>query len=134
MKRNAASKRKINEAANKSERRRWKRIKGIAPARDRVYREWIASLLCVACEANPFRRTRGIQLTETQCAHVGPTRGIGQKCSDYETIPLCRYHHERGYKFSHHTLGKRFWAHHGIDRDAIIAALNQAYAERKEAA
>lgn len=28
---------------------------------------------------------------------------------------------------AHHVLGKRFWAHHGLDRDALVAELQRRY-------
>jgi len=66
-----------------------------------------------------------IQTTPTEAAHVGE-RGLGQKCSDRETIPLCAAHHRTGPE-SHHVLGKKFWQHHGLDRDEIVAELNRLY-------
>lgn len=56
-----------------------------------------------------------------EAAHVGD-RGLGQKCRDEETIPLCAGHHRTGAE-SHHVLGRRFWEHHGIERDALLAML-----------
>ena len=41
-------------------------------------------------------------------------------------IPLCGYHHRIG-KDSAHVLGEKFWAHHKLDRDVIIAELNARY-------
>ena len=61
-------------------------------------------------------------------AHVGP-RGIGQKSSDLEMIPLCRSHHQHGYPESHHSLGKRFWSHHNIDRWEQIAKYQELFLE-----
>ena len=49
-----------------------------------------------------------------EAAHVGD-RGLGQKCRDQETIPLCGYHHRTG-PDSQHVMGNRFWDHHGINR------------------
>lgn len=63
----------------------------------------------------------------TEVAHVGE-RGLGQKCSDRETVPLCAEHHRTG-PHAHHVLGKNFWDCHGLDRDAIIAKLNEQYRE-----
>jgi len=55
-------------------------------------------------------------------------RGLGQKCSDYEAIPLCSYHHRVGNN-SHHALGKKFWSHWGLDKDTLIAKYNRMYEE-----
>jgi len=65
------------------------------------------------------------QQTPTEAAHVGE-RGLGQKCSDRETLPLCMEHHRTG-PASHHVLGKKFWKRWGIDRDSVIAELNRIY-------
>lgn len=69
------------------------------------------------------------QETPTEAAHVG-IRGIGQKCSDRETIPLCARHHRTG-KDSAHVLGKGFWQHHSLGREQLIANLNQKYEEQR---
>ena len=76
--------------------------------RDRKYLAWIRRFACAVCLLN----------RPTEAAHVG-RRGLSQKCSDRETIPLCAEHHRNG-KDSYHKLGKRFWEHHGLDRDALI--------------
>lgn len=53
-----------------------------------------------------------------EAAHVGD-RGLGQKCRDQETIPLCGYHHRTG-PDSQHVMGKNFWDHHGINRTELV--------------
>ena len=53
-----------------------------------------------------------------EAAHVGD-RGLGQKCRDQETIPLCGYHHRTG-PDSQHVMGKNFWGHHGINRTELV--------------
>jgi len=62
-----------------------------------------------------------------EVAHVG-FRGMSQKCDGWEVLPLCRYHHNRDFKFSHHTLGKRFWTFHNLDRSALIRHYRTLYA------
>lgn len=95
---------------------------------DPAYLEWIRTLPCVVCQ----RREHGtgrflpvLQLGPTESAHI-VDRGLGQKCPDRETIPLCVAHHRTG-RHAHHKLGKRFWQHHGIDRDALLVELNTRY-------
>lgn len=109
------------------------RSKGLV---DEDYKAFIGGLACVVCmiqeEGKPVPRgkRRGYsQVTRTEVAHVG-VRGLSQKCSDREAIPLCIFHHEHGYPESHHTLGKKFWEHHGIDRDVLVKFYNDLY-ERK---
>lgn len=69
-------------------------------------------------------------LAPVEAAHVGE-RGLGQKSPDREAIPLCSHHHRTGPQ-AHHVLGKKFWAHHGLDPKAIIAELNKLYDEQEK--
>lgn len=85
---------------------------------DDAYRAFIRTFPCVCCGSRKW----------IECAHVG-ARGIGQKCSDYETLPLCSAHHVQGPQ-SHHVLGKRFWIVWGLDRAALIAQYNELYRTR----
>ncbi len=84
--------------------------------RHRAYLAWIRSLPCLLCGGGP-----------AEAAHLG-TRAFGQKCSDRETGPLCAWDHRVG-PHSHHALGRRFWEHHGLDRDTLIRTLNERYDE-----
>lgn len=81
------------------------------PIRDPKRLAFIRSLPCVVC-----RRTRGIQ-----AAHVGTTRGMGQKCSDAETLPLCDHDHRE-----QHELGlKKFAKIHNLDIVWIVTQLHR---------
>ncbi len=82
---------------------------------DRLYKAWIATLPCAVCGAWPV-----------EVAHVG-VRGLSQLCSDRETIPLCHTHHQDAKLGVHGQLGKSWWDHFGIDRDALLIALQHAY-------
>lgn len=66
----------------------------------------------------------------TDAAHIG-VRGLLQKSPDREAIPLGKKHHLHqtagGGPESHHTLGKRFWEFHGLERETVIAILNRLY-------
>jgi hypothetical protein len=100
---------------------------------DRDYMDWIRTLQCVVCAQQVIGYWFGVQRSSrTEAAHVGQ-RGIGQKSSDRETIPLCAEHHRLG-KDSVHRLGKNFWQHHGIDRYALIRELQARYEKEREAA
>lgn len=48
------------------------------PVQSETYRRLVASLPCADCGIEGY----------SQCAH-GPTLGLGIKCSDLETFPLC---------------------------------------------
>ena len=78
------------------------------PVRSSAHLAFIRTLPCVCCG-----RTRGVQ-----AAHVG-SRGMGQKCSDLETIPLCDFHHKE-----QHRIGmKKFLLLYDLDIPALIAML-----------
>lgn len=99
-----------------------KRILKPKPIKDPAYLDFIRTKPCICCSA--WWNFHG-QTTPTEAAHVGD-RGLGQKCSDREAIPLCERHHRTG-PLAHHKLGKKFWAYHSLDRNAIIAQLNKEY-------
>lgn len=80
------------------------------PVRDPKHLAFIRSLPCVVCF-----RTRGIE-----AAHVG-RRGMAQKCSDRETIPLCSIHHKE-----QHRIGLRqFQRSYDLDIETIVETLQQ---------
>ncbi len=87
------------------------------PLKDPKYLKFVASLHCAVCCAFPV-----------EVAHVGE-RGLGQKCSDRETIPLCALHH-RVSSMSHHSMGKKFWDAWGLHRDRIVASIQRMYEEQ----
>lgn len=94
---------------------------------DPLYLGWVRTLVCVICK---YRYPGDdpdmtVQTTPTEAAHIGE-RGLGHKCSDRETIPLCAEHHRTGPE-SHHVLGKSFWKHHGLNKDALVKELNRFY-------
>lgn len=89
--------------------------------RDFAYLVWICSQQCVACEA-----TRQISFGRIYAHHAGP-RAFARKADDRTAIPLCWKHHDRGSPVSVHSLGKQFWVHYGLDRDAIVKELNERY-------
>lgn len=70
--------------------------------------------------------TQANQQSPTEAAHVG-ARGLGQKCSDRETLPLCGIEHHRIGPYSHHKLGKRFAEFHNIDIPVLIAQYQESY-------
>ncbi len=95
------------------------------PIRDAAYLEWIRTLPCLVCVHYESKQTR-----HTESCHVG-LRGMGQRSSDRETVPLCGDHHRTG-STSHHVIGKTFWEWHGLVGDAIVSTLNARY-EREQA-
>ena len=97
--------------------------------KDPAYLDFIRQCGCVVCCGGrvryPITNPGGWPATNVEAAHVGE-RGLGQKCSDRETIPLCARHHRTGPQ-AHHVMGKRFFEHHGLDREKLLAELNSLY-------
>lgn len=95
----------------------------MSPTRDRNHRRWITSLPCSV----PGCRRRNVE-----CAHFG-IHSSDQKCSDYKTLPLCRFHHSNGVD-SLHKLGPRKFMHvHNLDIPALIQWLTSKPVIRIEA-
>jgi hypothetical protein len=91
------------------------------PARNPRYLAWVRTQSCSVCGSKQA----------VEAAHTGP-HGIGQKSSNYATIPLCAKHHRTGAE-SYHRLGPRkFSAVHGLDIPAIVRRLNTKPAIRVE--
>lgn len=110
-------------------RRRAKPRRG--PVVDPKFRAFVRTFGCIACWLTLVQTVEwnsGCQKSPTECAHVGQ-RGLGQKCSDCESLPLCRDEHHQNGPESHHVLGKRFWSFHGLNRRVLIAELNRLYEE-----
>lgn len=110
------------------------------PLRDEAYKAWIRTLPCIICRLRELRSAQHsylnryvlshTQQSPTECAHIGP-RGLWQKCSDRETLPLCRDEHHQHGPESVHVLGRNFWSYHNLDRDKQIAELNRLYQEEQ---
>ena len=89
--------------------------------KDRDYLEFIHSLPCAAAkDYGPWTCYGRIE------AHHAGDHGFSQKADDRTAIPLCGRHHLNGPE-AIHNMGKRFWEHHGIDRDGLIQKLNAVY-------
>ena len=86
------------------------------PARDLLYLDFVRDHPCLVCSD---------QKTPTEAAHVG-ARGLIQKCSDYQTVPLCAEHHRTG-KDAHHRLGRNFFKHWGLDVSNVTLELRARY-------
>jgi hypothetical protein len=112
--------------AFKRQRNKQAAIKGKKPLRDAKYLAWLHSQECAVPSCTSRNLHQWIAAGAwIEAAHVGE-RGLRQKCSDREAIALCAFHHRIG-PYSHHILGRKFWAHHGLDRDALIAEFNERY-------
>lgn len=89
------------------------------PGRNPLYREFVRSEPCLLAALGNCRG-------EVEAAHSGP-HGTGQKADDLTCLPLCGIEHHREGAQSYHKLGKRFFEHHGLDREAIMADLRKRF-------
>ncbi len=129
MSEESTARRKKNEHAEKLARRKRAKVSGRQPAKDPAYLAFIRSMPCIIC----LLRSGGDcahQETRTEAAHVG-YRGLRQKCSDRETIPLCAWHHRLS-PSSHHRLGRFFWVFHKITKATVITALHAKYEQEAQ--
>lgn len=60
---------------------------------DKKYLEWIKSLPCLVRNIEGVIGERGCRCVGDIAYHHVSTGGMGTKGSDYETVPLCFYHH-----------------------------------------
>lgn len=95
----------------------------MAPSRSRAHLAFIRTLPCCVCG-----RTRGVEAAHTPrvlgVMGGGSTyvsRGMGQKRSDLETIPLCRLHHEE----QHRSGWPHFILTYQLDLLPILAELRE---------
>ncbi len=90
---------------------------------------FVRGFACVVCAQGRFIMSDydGLQDSYTEAAHVGK-RGLGQKCNDDETLPLCAWHHRTG-RQSAHVMGSKFWNHHMLDRDKLIAEMQRRFTQ-----
>lgn len=86
---------------------------------DDGYLRWLRKLPCAVCGTSRY----------IEAAHVGE-RGLGQRCSDRQAIPLCEAHHRTGLK-SQHVMGRNFWIFWELDRYELIEQLNERYEGEK---
>jgi len=89
----------------------------MTPTRSSAHLKWIRTQPCVVCFSK----------RNVEAAHVG-SRGMGQKCSDLETIPLCQPHHRE-----QHRVGLRvFVEKYKLDLPTILWKLTMRPAIRIE--
>lgn len=108
--------------------RGWAKIKQTRPAKDEDYLAWLRTQSCAIEECLSVNGFKPEDMIEA--AHVGAIRGLRQKCSDREAIPLCAYHHRIG-AVSHHVLGKTFWIYWGMNREEEIEKYNALYEQER---
>ncbi len=113
----------------KNERARIGDIKAIKPLRDPEFLAWLRQQWCIICE---FVTGSEAGSGHIEAAHIG-VRGLRQRSSDHEAVPLCVRHHRTG-KDSHHILGKNFWTHHGLDKLRVLTSLHARYEAERLAA
>jgi hypothetical protein len=86
------------------------------PTRDPKYLAWIRTQPCAV---------QNCRACFVEAAHTGD-RGLTQKASDREAIPLCHFHH-RSAPTAYHKGRRAFERAYNLDIPALIQELNQWY-------
>lgn len=94
-------------------------------AQNKSYLEWIRWQPCCACHPQAHKLKGAARIGAGEIAHhYGRTgKGTGQKCSDYETVPICFVHHDE----VHHKGRRRFENRYGIRFDEIGPAYREVF-------
>jgi hypothetical protein len=85
--------------------------------RDDAHLKFIRQLPCLVCGDNTSVEAAHIRFTDISAAKNNP--GIGQKPSDYWTVPLCGRHHREQHGMSE----PAFWSRAKIDALRVAAFL-----------
>jgi hypothetical protein len=94
-------------------------FKSEKPARDPKYLAFLRKLPCIVCGSYRF----------IEAAHFG-ARGLGQKASDHDALPLCVNCHRIGPK-SYHVLGaRRFLEYRKLDPKPYQEKILEFYKEK----
>ena len=112
-------------------------------AEEKAYLDWLAQWPCLVClkrlcdqnhqsiiGLSAEARAVTVPWSEGQCGlielHHAGVRGLGQKSSDWETVPLGAKHHQHGPEAAH-VLGKAWWSFHNLNRNEVFATLHELY-------
>ena len=80
---------------------------------ERDHKDAVAGLGCIVC------RREGLGHTPALVHHLN-AHGMGQRASDFDTIPLCPYHHQQGpFGEAIHNGKKTFEANHGTEAELL---------------
>lgn len=81
---------------------------------EREHLNRVAELCCIAC------RNAGLGETPAEIHHIRVGQGRGQRASDYDTIPLCPFHHRQGGHGNAIHAGQQAWeAVHGTELELL---------------
>lgn len=84
--------------------------------KNRHYLDWVKTLPCCAC---------GDPTTVDPHHRIGNKKGMSLRSSDFQTMPLCRKHHDELHNHGHQT----FEEIHGDQAEMVIATLLRAIFE-----
>jgi hypothetical protein len=86
------------------------------PVRSEEHKAFIRSLPCYVCALSGRLNSRHIE-----ACHTPGSRGMGQKRSDLDTIPMCRTHHD----YQHQIGWPAFIRKYQIDIPELLKALTE---------
>lgn len=107
--------------ANPKARRNPKRRSGGVPENP-AFLKFIRTLPCIL-HGDPRHVCSG----RIEAAHIGWGRGRGQKAPDETAVPMCSSLHRTG-EFAQHKTPKTFWQYWKLDRAALMAKYQAAFA------
>lgn len=120
--------------ARRAASKRRARIRGNGPFRSRRYLTFLKFIPCLACYPKSWRENPSgmshARFGYSDPAHIGGMRsgkGMSQKGSDLEAVPLCRQHHNERDHVLTAERGAAFLSKYGIDKDEVLAALHSAF-------
>lgn len=85
---------------------------------EKQHRKQVAALGCIVC------RNQGHDDSPAELHHIRAGAGMGQRCSEWEVIPLCPWHHRNGgYGHAIHSGRIMFEANFGTERELLALVL-----------
>lgn len=79
----------------------------------------VAALGCIICLRN------GYPDSPAEVHHPRTGAGAGRRASDFDTIPLCPYHH-RSSNEAIHVMGRKAWErHHGVTELELVQQVKE---------
>jgi hypothetical protein len=94
---------------------------------DKNHCDFIRILPCCICKNNIETECAHIRFSDARIGKLNP--GVGQKPSDFFTVPLCGKHHRE----QHQGSEPKFWQSHNID-PILLALMLYAISEDMEEA
>ena len=94
---------------------------------ERAHMGRVADLGCIVC------RNEGAGFVRACVHHLKTGMGMGQRASNFQTIPLCRVHHQDGpFGVAFHAGSREWQKNHGTETE-LLAQVKALLLEMEEA-